>query len=208
MSQPSQGRVCKVDGCQRKHEAKGWCAFHYAQFRTKKSCTLRGCSAPILARGLCVRHYRSFQAHGDPLAARPRGQRPRLCAVAGCTALVPSQLCSLHRRRLRRHGTTELITLSLAERFWAYVEPNGPVANSNLGPCWLWTGYTRSNGFGQIRVHDSLESAHILSWMLHYGVEKPRGLEIGHKCKVNSCVRPDHLILGSHRALHQSKSGN
>ena len=37
-------RVCKIDGCGKRHEARGWCG----------------------------KHYQAWKKHGDPLASRPR----------------------------------------------------------------------------------------------------------------------------------------
>ena len=75
------------------------------------------------------------------------------------------------------------------DRFWAKVQQSDG--------CWLWTGSHYHDGYGQFRDHAGRGvRAHRYSWILHNGVIAP-GLEVCHACDVWSCVRPDHLFLGT-----------
>jgi hypothetical protein len=83
---------------------------------------------------------------------------------------------------------------SLTERLWSKVR--------KTKSCWLWEGSLIGNGYGQIGVGDGSTRkvlVHRLAWELTYG-PIPTGLEVCHACDVPNCVRPAHLLLGTHIA--------
>jgi HNH endonuclease len=82
-----------------------------------------------------------------------------------------------------------------------------------VGECLLWLGL-REDGYGKVRVTDSLpprhEYAHRLAWKAA-GREIPDGWDVRHVCGNRSCVRVEHLdaapgedgwALGWRRANH------
>lgn len=64
--------------------------------------------------------------------------------------------------------------------------------------CWLWTGSTGANGYGQIGVGSVLDgtrglaTTHRVAYEAMVGVI-PDGMVLDHLCRVRLCANPDHL---------------
>lgn len=79
----------------------------------------------------------------------------------------------------------------LSDRLWNKV--------NKTDTCWLWTGHTQRNGYGQISRGYRLGAAwvHRVSYELANG-PIPKGLLVCHACDVPLCVNPAHLFLGTY----------
>ena len=88
---------------------------------------------------------------------------------------------------------------TLPEFFWKRVK--------KTQICWIWTGRFDGVGYGIIQLGrgEKRKGAHRASWELHYG-KIPDGLMICHHCDNPSCVRPDHLFLGTQKDNLQDAS--
>lgn len=113
--------LCKVDGCEKRKHARGYCSVHYARFvrtgRTSRvrqkspedgKCSIDGCDRPYKARGVCDMHYQRLTGAGKVgPAQRVKGTAPPdgLCTVDGCGKPHEALgLCAMHYLRQIRYG--------------------------------------------------------------------------------------------------------
>jgi len=78
------------------------------------------------------------------------------------------------------------------QRFWEKVDKSGD--------CWVWTGNKTGNmGYGVFRTGKTKTRAHRYSYELHKGPIQ-KGMLILHTCDTPTCIKPSHLILGTHQS--------
>ena len=70
-----------IDGCEKKHHARGYCKAHYMQYvlkprYAKMVCSVDGCDAPVSSDSgklrMCSKHYTRVKRNGDPHTCRIR----------------------------------------------------------------------------------------------------------------------------------------
>ena len=127
-------------------------------------------------------------------AAFKKKPSSRQCSEEDCTGpVVGHGLCGKHyAAERRRNGPFRRLTPQ--ERFWAKVDKHGPVPACcpDLGPCWIWQGKPKREGYGEFYYQGAPKYAHRLSY--EWSVRPiPPGLHIDHLCRVRICVNPGHL---------------
>ena len=96
----------------------------------------------------------------------------------------------------------------LEDRFWKFVDKSGG--------CWLWTGGRNRDGYGMVRVTDDLGRRMVQATRAALYLDSgswPPPWPVGHilhSCDNPSCVRPDHLRVGTHaeNMMDKVRSGN
>jgi len=106
---------CAVDGCERKHKARGYCDTHYMMWkrgaeitsiksrnRIKPDCCIEnGCTDPVKAKGLCKTHYQRLLRHGHT-KYRDRKKEPKNCIIPNCeNHAYANKLCNGHYMKQR-----------------------------------------------------------------------------------------------------------
>jgi hypothetical protein len=75
-----KAQPCKIEGCKRAYQGKGYCFFHYDKWRAGelpkgryKTCSKEGCLKKVTAHGLCAEHQPKKEGAA---AAAPAGGAP------------------------------------------------------------------------------------------------------------------------------------
>ncbi len=112
------------------------------------------------------------------------------CSIEDCNKrCLARQLCKTHYNRLMIHGCTDHPAMA---KFWAKVDR--PESHTQ---CWLWLPGKAVGPYGKAEMFGKQWLAHRLAFVLTHGTI-PDELVVRHECDTPLCVKPQHLLLGTH----------
>lgn len=181
MDAPPRGSVagCAVEGCERRHEARGYCSTHYQRFVDGieltlpiispdgyQGCSIEGCPEPHLAKGYCSPHYwrnKNGYAMNKPLRKMRPGEwgewfkNPKGYIVRQRTLGGKKRKQSQHRYVMEKHLGRKLLAHENVHHI------NGVKDDNRIENLELWS---TSQPSGQ-RIADKIEWA--VEFLSQYG---------------------------------------
>lgn len=145
MSDSTTYKKCSLDGCNKKHMAKGYCNPHYERFRKtgdagsvevrdklkqlEEFCSVEGCSLKVHSRNLCNAHYLREHKNGSTGSGSVAIKNRQGCLVVGCSKEHHARgLCNTHA------ATSNKFKLS-AERLVEFLSSSCMVCGSTFRLC-------------------------------------------------------------------------
>lgn len=194
-------RLCTIDGCERKHVARGLCGTHYNQQHqpnrhAAKQTTCVKCGKPVMRSGGGGRKYGATCSNDcrKQLAAPRKPKPPTQCELPsehwarmiGATSAWPKGRARWGRFREAIFTDDYEVILD---------EIRGHCRTTSDG-CWEWQR-TLKGGYPVVDVGGRMKQVHRLALECKHSA--PLGTQAAHHaCANTKCVNPDHLQPVSH----------
>lgn len=109
---------CKVDSCNNKAKAQGYCSNHYLQainkgiiqvssktknFKNRK-CSIEGCNKRHYAKGYCRNHYANWIRTGNPIPQINKYKNKKKYCLVCLNEAIAKGYCKMHYQRFRLYG--------------------------------------------------------------------------------------------------------
>lgn len=169
-------------------------------------CSIDGCGKRHKARGLCSAHYAKLLKYGDPKELDHRPVKVFApCVIDDCEKVGSSSrsgLCHAHAHRKYRYGDP------LGGRRGMRTQNGIPYqwlldhVNYDGIECLIWPFAKRHRGYGGVVMQDGLtRSPHRIICILAYGEPPFEGAIAAHSCGNGhlGCVNPKHLSWATNR---------
>jgi len=170
-----RGMTCTIEGCDRKHKARGYCDMHYNRWRkhgddfdrslpaTFDQCSVEGCDNPHYGNSFCSPHNKRFKKHGCPLHGGPLKKKVKA-------------------------GTAD-----------KFIDSLGGIKHND---CIIWPFYKNPQGQMIHRVDGITVTAGRVILERHVGPPPSPNHAALHKpidCHNQSCCNPNHLRWGTYK---------
>jgi len=183
-------RVCKIDGCEKRHDCHGFCKSHADRLRRYGDPLIQKADIPVCTKPDCnnVRYMRSELCYKHTSIKNGR----KACAIEACVIYASSfGLCNKHAHRFKRHGDPLGGGTSHGEPMkWLH-----GIVNYNGTDCIPWPFARGSKGDSVVVVNGTLSSAVRTLCSLVNGDPSDPSMQTAHSCGHGhlGCMNPVHL---------------
>lgn len=161
-------RTCTIEGCDKKYEAKGWCAMHYSRARSGKDM-----NAPVRRKG------------------------DMECAMKDGRPATHGEYCGAHYARVMRGQSLDTPLRSGPMRL-TWDSPEDALSTlmnhtTEEGECLFWKGSATSSNYGHCTISGQQIVVHRVVYALTNQKDVSSIAQVHHKCANRKCINPDHL---------------
>lgn len=218
---PKTTRRCATNGCDRKHLAKGLCAYHYRVAHPPKKDKPVACPtcgtvtmkretgrAGTKATGFCSLFCRDLwrcEQPDDPMHApgslkrKPRNAAPKLSRLpTDHVVMVEARRLTEAKRLERGRAARGPIRAAYEDGDWAALRLAIEAETVKVDSCWLWSRQTDKK-YGRITFGVKQHFVHRLMMTALLDGKLDPSLPVHHRCAETLCCNPGHLQLVTQR---------